>query len=206
MNPIRFFARVLRFFWRQVISLFVGLVLSIPYFHFIRNTRDYQSPNTLRYWFFQKVLGVNGSAPWPVHYASKVTNPGNISVGIDANPGYEPGCYIQGVGTIVVGDYTQVAQNVGIISGNHDVYDLRSPVPSSVRIGAFCWLGMNSVVLPGVVLGDFTIVGAGAVVTKSFSDGHCVIGGNPAKCIRLLDRNRCVRYSLTHEYVGYKRK
>ena len=39
---------------------------------------------------------------------------------------------------------------------------------------------MNSVILPGVVLGDRTIVGAGSVVTKSFSQGNCVVAGNPA--------------------------
>ena len=55
-----------------------------------------------------------------------------------------------------------------------------------IIIGKKCWIGMNSVILPGVVLGDHTIVGAGAVVTKSFVDGNCVIGGNPARIIRKL--------------------
>ena len=46
---------------------------------------------------------------------------------------------------------------------------------------------MNSVILPGVTLGDHTIVGAGSVVTKSFPDGDCVIAGNPARMIRRLN-------------------
>ena len=46
---------------------------------------------------------------------------------------------------------------------------------------------MNSVILPGVTLGEHTVVGAGSVVTKSFPDGHCVIAGNPAIIIRSLD-------------------
>ena len=45
---------------------------------------------------------------------------------------------------------------------------------------------MNVVVLPGVELGDGTIVGAGAVVTRSFPEGECVLAGNPAKIIRTL--------------------
>ena len=56
-----------------------------------------------------------------------------------------------------------------------------------VIIGEKCWIGMNCVVLPGVTLGDHTIVGAGAVVTKSFKDGYCVIAGNPAKKIKDIE-------------------
>ena len=45
---------------------------------------------------------------------------------------------------------------------------------------------MNSIILPGVKLGDKTIVGAGSIVTKSFEEGNCVIVGNPAKIIKKL--------------------
>lgn len=55
-----------------------------------------------------------------------------------------------------------------------------------VIIGKKCWIGMNAIILPGVKLGDNTIVGAGSVVTKSFPDGNLVIAGNPAKIINKL--------------------
>ena len=58
-----------------------------------------------------------------------------------------------------------------------------------IIIGQGCWIGMNSVILPGVVLGEKTIVGAGSVVTKSFLEGYCVIAGNPAKKIKDLNKN-----------------
>ena len=45
---------------------------------------------------------------------------------------------------------------------------------------------MNAVILPGVVLGENTIVGAGSVVTKRFEQGHCVVVGNPARIIKTL--------------------
>ena len=45
---------------------------------------------------------------------------------------------------------------------------------------------MNSVILPGVILGDNTVVGAGSVVTHSFEKGKVVIAGNPAKIIKEL--------------------
>ena len=72
--------------------------------------------------------------------------------------------------------------NVGIIAINYDVNDPDKYVdPVDVWIGDYCWIGMNAIVLPGVILGPHTVVGAGAVVTKSFEDGYCVIVGNPAK-------------------------
>lgn len=90
-------------------------------------------------------------------------------------------------GKIVIGKGTYIAPNVGIITTNHNVYNLDEHLPGKdVLIGKDCWIGMNCVILPGVVLGDKTIVGAGAVVTKSFSEGNCIIGGNPARVIKEL--------------------
>ena len=57
--------------------------------------------------------------------------------------------------------------------------------------------------MPGVTLGDFTIVGAGAVVTNSFPEGHCIIGGVPAKNIKVLDKEKCIHYELEPKFYGY---
>jgi acetyltransferase-like isoleucine patch superfamily enzyme len=60
-------------------------------------------------------------------------------------------------------------------------------------------------IMPGVTLGDWTIVAAGAVVTKSFPDGFCIIGGVPARQIKLLERGKCIPYKLNMDYNGYIR-
>jgi acetyltransferase-like isoleucine patch superfamily enzyme len=52
-----------------------------------------------------------------------------------------------------------------------------------VIIGDRCWLGMRSMILKGVELGEGCVVGAGAIVTKSFPP-HSLIAGNPAQLIR----------------------
>jgi acetyltransferase-like isoleucine patch superfamily enzyme len=203
----RLVIRGLNFFYRKLVSFIEFSIDRIPYFRFIKNTKNSQFPITFRLWFLQKILGFNRGVYWPVHFTSRVNQFKHILVGVGSNPGCEAGCYIQGIGKIRIGDYTQIAQNVGIISANHDIYDnSRHDTSSCVVIGSYCWIGMNAVILPGVVLGDFTIVGAGSIVTKSFEDGYCVIGGNPARIIRKLDKSKCIRYKYDVEYIGYLRK
>lgn len=181
------------------------LLIKLPYFKFVKQTLDYQCPNTFNIWFIQKILniGSNKNAYWPVHYTSKIVNPRNILIGIDTCPGLMKNCYIQGIGKIYIGDYSQIASNVTIISANHDLYDSRKHIPNIVRIGKYCWIGAGAIILPGVELGDFTIVGAGSIVTKSFAEGYCVIAGNPAKKIKELDKAYCVPFQNKHLFIGY---
>ncbi|WP_330217632.1 acyltransferase [Endozoicomonas numazuensis] len=171
---------------------------------YIRETEKSQTPITLRYFFFQKILGFNRRVYWPVHYTSIVTNPKNVYCGVETCPGFMPGCYIQAGGKIFIGNYTQISANVGIITKNHTLGDNRAHMPSrDVVIGEYCWIAMNCMILPGVKLGDFTVVAAGAVVTKSFEEGYCVIGGNPARIIKKINPQECVRHKSEIEYNGY---
>ncbi|MCC7333016.1 MAG: acyltransferase [Flavobacteriales bacterium] len=193
------------FYIKHPLQLVVRLIILLPYFNFIKKTSDYQCPITFKMWFFQKILNIgdNRKANWPVHFTSKVVNPKNITIGIDTNPGYMGGCYIQGIGKIIIGDYTQIGPRVSIISANHDINDTRIHLPEKVEIGKYCWLGANSTILPNVILGDFTIVGAGSVVTKSFSEGYCVIAGNPARKIKNISPENCIRYEYENKFKGY---
>lgn len=187
-------------------SIFYRVLIHIPYFHFIKNTQNGQTPITHRYWLDQKIFRHYPEPYWPIHKTSRVNGDWrNVYCGIESCPGYSPGNYIQAIGKLYIGNYTQIAQNVGIITSNHDVYDNSKHIVSDVKIGDYCWIGMGAIILPGVVLGDFTIVGAGAVVTKSFQAGYCVIAGNPAKKIKDLDPNLCVRNRSVNEYNGYIR-
>jgi acetyltransferase-like isoleucine patch superfamily enzyme len=170
---------------KKIIWFFIKL---FPLGRKIFETRHSQTPVTFKYWWWQKVLGFNKAAYWPVHFTSRISSPQNVYAGVDTCPGYMNNCYIQGLGKIYIGDYTQVAPGVGIISSNHDLYNSTKQVIGKVVIGKYCWLGMNSIILPDVELGDFTIVAAGSVVTKSFREGYCVIGGVPASIIKQLDR------------------
>ncbi|MBS7441486.1 acyltransferase [Enterobacter sp. 120016] len=57
-----------------------------------------------------------------------------------------------------------------------------------IILGENVFLGFNTKILPGVTLGDWTIVGTGAVVTKSFP-GFCVVAGNPARIIKTYNHS-----------------
>jgi len=81
-----------------------------------------------------------------------------------------------------------IAAGAKIYAGSHNPYDLKEPAASepSVLIGENCLLGSNSVVLAGVNLGPRTIVGSGAVVTRSYPEGNVLLVGVPAKVLRRL--------------------
>lgn len=138
----------------------------------------------------------------PCSKLGKLTDYRNIYIGHNTHIA-RSGCYIQGLGAVYIGNYVMFARNIGVISSNHNVYNLNEHLYSQVIIGDHCWIGMNSVILPGVKLGRRTIVGSGSVVTKSFPEGYCIIGGNPAKIIKRLDKDRFVKPTSKYETFGY---
>ncbi len=141
---------------------------------------------------FRKIFRQNADTTWAIHHTSTIHNPGKIKRGKNVYPGDSPGVYINASNGVEIGDYTNIGPNVGLVSSNHDFVnnDVHTPT-APIVIGRFCWLGMGAVVLPGVQLGDFTIVGAGSIVTKSHTEGYCVIAGNPARVIKQLNKEAC---------------
>lgn len=95
---------------------------------------------------------------------------------------------------IYVGDHTMIGPNVTLATAGHpilpalreEVYQFNLPV----RIGRSCWLGARVIVLPGVTIGDNTVVGAGSVVTRDLPAG-VVAAGNPCRVLREIgERDR----------------
>lgn len=79
---------------------------------------------------------------------------------------------------IHIGDNTWVLANAMILA-----HDYCRRLKTDTVIGNNCVVGINSIILPGVKIGNHVVIGAGAVVTKDVPD-NCVDVGNPAKVIK----------------------
>lgn len=138
----------------------------------------------------QRIFRINNSVPFSVHYTSTVKGFENFRLGrnVAAVFAVSAGGNIQAFNNTIleIGDYTIWANNVCILTGNHDLLNHSNYICKSVKIGKNCWLGNSVTILPGVELGDNVTVGANCVVTKSFPS-NVVIAGCPAKIIRHLN-------------------
>jgi len=144
-------------------------------------------------WFVHRVI-YGEKIPFSYHFTSVITRHDKVIVGknVEAYLGNVGGMYIQAINGVEIGDDTIIAPGVKIISANHDLEEFDKHVYAEpIRIGKKCWLGANCVILPGVKLGDGVIVGAGAVVNRSFPD-NSIIGGVPAKIIKMRDAKSCI--------------
>lgn len=95
---------------------------------------------------------------------------------------------------IYIGDYTMLGPNVTIATAGHPILpELREKAYQfnlPVHIGRNCWLGAGVVVLPGVTIGDNTVIGAGSIVTKDIPP-NVVAVGNPCRVMRPInDRDK----------------
>lgn len=138
---------------------------------------------------------------YPVDKNSTVC--GNIVVGRNSKVTQRGGCYVQGWGKVFIGDYVTVTQNCIIVSSNHLLTNHLEHTYKETIIGDHCWIASNSFIGAGVVLGPRTVVAAGSVVTKSFPDGYCLIGGNPAKVLKEIPKEDFIPRVEKHPMYGY---
>ena len=110
----------------------------------------------------------------------------NITIGRDVF--INSGCHFQDQGGIVIGDGSLIGHNVVLATINHDLdpKNNRKNHYAPITIGNHVWIGANVTVVSGVTIGDWAVVGAGAVVTRDVPP-RSVVGGVPARVIKTID-------------------
>lgn len=102
---------------------------------------------------------------------------------------------------IYVGDYTMIGPNVTIATAGHPLLPMLRQkglqYNASVRIGKNCWIGAGAILLPGVTVGDDTVIGAGSVVTKDIPSGVVAVG-SPCRVLRQIGEHDREYYFRDH--------
>lgn len=111
----------------------------------------------------------------------------NIEVGENFFANYH--FVVLDVGKVTIGDNVMIAPNVSIYTAGHPVHPQARnsgyEYGIDVTIGSNVWIGGSVTILPGVHIGDNTVIGAGSVVTKDIPD-NMIAAGNPCRVIRTI--------------------
>lgn len=111
----------------------------------------------------------------------------NPEVRIGNNSGIGVNCELNG--NVTIGNNVLMGPEVVFYTQNHEFSDIQKTIIEQgykeerpIIIEDDCWIGRRAIILPGVRIAKGTIIGAGAIVTKSFPQ-YSIIAGNPAKII-----------------------
>lgn len=121
--------------------------------------------------------------PVPVTISTE-NNEAKLLIGdnVFLNYGVDIGCK----SNIIIGDHVKVGPMTNIIDSNYHKVDSNDhSVSSKIEIGNNVWIGRNCIILPGVKIGDNSVIASGSIVTKNV-EKNILVGGNPAKIIRNL--------------------
>ena len=96
-------------------------------------------------------------------------------------------CVILDCLTVKIADFTKLGPNVQLYTVGHSLNNVERKMgyefAKPISIGSNVWIGGGSIILPGVEIGNDSVIGAGSVVTKSLPN-NIVAVGNPCKIIR----------------------
>lgn len=110
----------------------------------------------------------------------------NITIG--KNVFINTGCSFQDRGGITIGNGSMIGMNVTIATLNHglSLETRNTTYPFPVVIGENVWIGSSVTIIPGVTIGNNSVVAAGAVVTKDVPE-NTVVAGVPAKVVKKIN-------------------
>ena len=142
--------------------------------------------NKIRCWYLYSVLKIiKKDKNNYFEYGVYIGNASKLNIGKHCH--INENVFIQGAD---IGDFVMIAPNVAILNSLHNYQDIETPMIMqggvenlNPTIQDNVWIGRNAVIMPNVVLGEGSVIGAGAVVTKDV-EPFSVVGGVPAKLIK----------------------
>ena len=130
-----------------------------------------------------KIFGADVKWTSNVLPSCRIWQPWNLTMGAYACLSAGVDCY--SVAEIRIGDQATVSQGVKLCSAGHDISSkIMELTYAPIVIGDNAWVAGWSIILPGVTIGKGAVVAAGTVVTRDV-DPWAVVGGNPAKFIKM---------------------
>ena len=144
--------------------------------HALPYTEEYDS---LMHKVFGNHIGENSMVMTPVSGSdlNQVTIGNNVFI--------NSGTLFMATGGITIEDDAILAANVQLITNNHDLRQHNFIKCKPVHLKKNCWIGAGVTILPGVTIGENSVVGAGSIVTKDVEDNALAVG-SPAKVIKKL--------------------
>lgn len=161
---------------------------SVLYFY---NLLNILSPDTKFFGyrrFFLRMAGAKIGKNVRICSSVKILGNGDLSIGHNTWIGHE--CLIISSSIIEIGSNVDIAPRVYIGTGTH-VIDKFSKniagagISKNVIVKNGCWIGVNSTILPGITIGEKSIIAAGSVVTTNVEQNF-MVGGIPAKVIKKI--------------------
>jgi acetyltransferase-like isoleucine patch superfamily enzyme len=138
-----------------------------------------------------------GRWSWVGHGCKLRSHEGTVSIGAKTVLGQE--CTISSFQHVSIGRECVIADRVMMIDFDHGIAEVERPIrlqgiyKRDVRVGNNVWIGYGACILRGVTVGDNAVIGTNAVVTKDVP-ANAVVGGVPARLIRMRDEPRRLRY------------
>jgi acetyltransferase-like isoleucine patch superfamily enzyme len=172
---------------------------------------------------FQRVFRINSEAKWQINFTSRVAHPQQIKIyNVQDNASVflsfasSGSCYIQANNGIEIHKNVTWAYGVHFISANHSFKDYLTHKKSEpIKLMRNVWIGAHSVILPGVEIGEYSIIGAGSIVTKS-KPPFSISAGNPSRilayrcksCLDKLEKKEnlyiCLSCSIKYNLKEYE--
>lgn len=141
--------------------------------------------------FLLNLVGLRIAHDAKVCGRSWIYGQGEVRIGTGSWLGLDARLYTHKSSSITIGRECDIGPSVLIVTGSHQIGSTarRAGVGTtlSISIGDGCWLGTRVTVLGGVTIGDGSVVAAGAVVVNDVPP-HALVGGVPAKVIRMLEQ------------------